>query len=135
MFFSALQKGLGNVMFSTSAGRPRTKARLKPHRPCLEALEDRCLPSSYNVINLGTGTAHDLNNVGQVVGTMGLLNWQTGAIAGPTGMGINDAGQVAGGDALWDPSSGYTHLGYLPGDTSAWANDLNMADQVVGVSE
>src|SRR5205807_8610524 len=119
---------------------PTRHRRRKPARRRLAVLplEDRCLPSGFNVINLGSGTAYDLNNVGQVVGNMGVLNWQTGTTTGPTGMGINDAGQVAGGDYLWTPSSAgwsKTNLGYLPGDTSAGANDLNMAGRVVGVSE
>jgi probable HAF family extracellular repeat protein len=116
--------------------RPARSERSR-HRPQVEPLEDRCVPSSYNVLDLGSGTAYDLNNVGQVVGTMGVLNWQTGTKAGPSGRGINDAGQVAGGSSqayLWDPAAGYTNLGYLPGDTQSQANDLNGAGQVVGLS-
>src|SRR5438105_2164794 len=119
---------------------PTHHRRRKPARRRLAVLplEDRCLPSGFNVINLGGGTAYDLNNVGQVVGNMGVLNWQTGTTSGPTGMGINDAGQVAGGDYLETPSSAgwsNTRLGYLSGDTAAGANDLNMAGQVVAVSQ
>src|SRR5207249_2336521 len=128
MWFATLLPFLGSASRPQRARRGRgqlPRRKPAPRRLTLEPLEDRCL-LSYGVLDLGGGTAYDLNNVGQVVGTMGVLNWQTGTKAGPSGRGINDAGQVAGGDALWDPSSGYTHLGYLPGDTSAWANDLNM---------
>src|SRR5436190_1657390 len=107
------------MWFASRFTSPRNRRR-KPARGrlALLPLEDRCLPSGYNVINLGSGTAYDLNNVGQVVGNMGVLNWQTGQMTGPAGMGINDAGQVAGGDSLSSPNSaGWsgTNLGYLPG--------------------
>jgi uncharacterized membrane protein len=116
----------------------QTTSRTRRTRLTLQRLDDRCLPSGVNVINLGAGSAYDLNNAGQVVGTMGVLNWQTGTTLEISGMGVNDAGQVAGGSTqafVWDPSTGSTYLGHLPGDTTSYANDLNMAGQVVGASE
>src|SRR5207253_3141835 len=115
-----------------SLGRRAVRTRLT-----LKSLEDRSVPS-YTVLDLGAFTGYDLNNVGQVVGNAGVFNLQSGTMTGPPGRGINDAGQLAGGTTgafLYDPSAGFTNLGYLPGDSQSYANDLNMAGQVVGVSD
>src|SRR5262249_1901953 len=59
-----------------------------------------------------------------------------------TGMGINDAGQVAGYTRSYSSaqaflfSKGAMHsLGTLPGDTSSQALALNNSGQVVGISQ
>src|SRR5438128_1820011 len=128
--FTAWQRWLRKCASIPSFENRQKKPRRRSCLPCLEPLEDRCLPSSYATIDLGSGTAYDLNNFGQVVGTMGVLNWQTGTITGPAGSAINDAGHVAGGSSgafLWDPSTGFTNLGYLPGDNQSKGVDLNLA--------
>src|SRR5262245_55477406 len=45
----------------------RGSLRAATHRPNLEGLEDRCVPSAYAVTDLGF-SACDLNKAGQVVG-------------------------------------------------------------------
>ena len=91
-------------------------------RPRLETLEDRCVPTTYAITDLGAHiTPLALNNNGAVVGdmvdssgqsvgflyqdgTLRVLNGRTGNLnfAG----GINDSNQVVGGDSqgpvLWD---------------------------------
>jgi probable HAF family extracellular repeat protein len=100
---------------STSSHRRRTRRRPSSARLCLEALEDRCVPS-FSVIDLGTlggsdSQANDINASGQVVGRSFLANrdghaflWQNGVMTdlGTLGgtfsnaLGINDSGQIVG---------------------------------------
>jgi probable HAF family extracellular repeat protein len=107
---------------STSSHRRPTRRRPSSARLCLEALEDRWVPS-LSVIDLGTlgsnySQANDINTSGQVVGWSLLANgyghaflWQNGIMTdlGTLGgnfsnaLGINDAGQIVGqssGDAF-----------------------------------
>jgi probable HAF family extracellular repeat protein len=93
---------------STSSRRRSTRRRPPAARPCLEAIEDRCLPSTYTLVQIPLGPV-DLNAHGQVVGRIGNGRagiWEDGtltdlgSLAGPSGRssahGINDAGQVVG---------------------------------------
>src|SRR2546423_1079061 len=49
----------------------RRSIRAATHRPNLEVLEDRCVPTVYAVTDLGGGHALDLNEASQVVGYYG----------------------------------------------------------------
>ena len=103
--------------------------------------------------NVGISIARDINSSGQVTGSLqssgsephafrysGGVFTDLGVPFGAKathGMAINDAGQVAGYIVfaaefedthhafLWDPSSGYTDLGVLPGNVNSEANALN----------
>jgi probable HAF family extracellular repeat protein len=93
---------------ATSSRRRLTRRRPSPARLCLEALEDRCVPSAYSIIPLPL-SPQDINAHCQVVGQMSGSSaalWQNGtltslgSLAGPGGWsiayGISDAGQVVG---------------------------------------
>src|SRR5262249_7355676 len=98
--------------------RSGTSIRRTPHQPTpsrlrVEALEDRCVPALYAVTDLGTFSASDLNNAGQVVGQAATTD------------GFNHA-------FLWDNGT-MIDLGTLGGTNSA-ANGINDLGQVVGVA-
>jgi probable HAF family extracellular repeat protein len=122
MWYCAFLKSLqSNLMRSARRGsgpaRPRRAAR-----PRLEALEDRSLPSSYALTDLGTlpgstdSYAIALNDNGQVVGNT--YNRQTG----------KDYHAF-----IWDGSS-MQDLGVLSEGDSSWAYGINNAGVVVGYS-
>jgi probable HAF family extracellular repeat protein len=88
-------------------GDRRAGVRQRPtQKPWLESLEERWL-LSYQITDLGVGGAH----------------------------GINDSGQVVGGEGLWDPTNGWQDLGTLPGYDFSIAYGINNSGQVVGYSE
>ncbi len=119
---------LRNLRSALARGRVERKHRRQrslraaTHRPHLELLEDRCLPSTtYSITDLGTlgdaysaaySEAYDINASGQVVGVAEAASgihaalWQNGVmtdlgtLGGDYGYsearGINDAGQVVG---------------------------------------
>src|SRR6266542_333398 len=93
---------------STSTRRQPIRRRLPASRLCLEALEDRCVPSAYSIVQIPL-SPQDVNAHGQVVGQIPdgpAALWQDGtltnlgSLAGPSGWSmayaINDAGQVVG---------------------------------------
>jgi len=70
-----------------------------------------------------------------------------GQLPSAAAYGINDAGQVVGMSSsgtqmwqrafMWQPSTGLVDLGWLPdqkGKKHSWAQDINNASQVVGIS-
>src|SRR5439155_9483324 len=81
-------------------------------RLTLESLEDRCVPSSYNIADLGTFNPSAINNAGQIAGAANgnAALWQNSTIIdlGTPGQAndLNDTGQVVGkgasGAFLWD---------------------------------
>ncbi len=122
----------------------------------------------YSVTDIGTlsgsrSSANDINDNGQVVGTLSTTTGGVGAflwdstngitILDPNGInssyvygnGINNNGQVVGSyfledgsnsrAFLWDSVNGLQNLGTLPGDSSSTANQINDKGQVVGRSE
>jgi probable HAF family extracellular repeat protein len=95
---------------STSSRRRPIRRSPPASRLCLEALEDRCVPSAYSIVALPL-SPQDVNAHGQVVGQTldgfgPAVLWQDGtltnlgSLAGPGGWSIayaiNDAGQVVG---------------------------------------
>src|SRR5262249_15262551 len=81
---------------ATSSRRRLTRRRPSPARLCLEALEDRCVPSAYSIIPLPL-SPQDVNAHGQIVGQMSGSSaalWQNGtltnlgSLAGPGGWSI-----------------------------------------------
>src|SRR5438105_847117 len=115
--------------------RQRRSPRPATHRPRLEALEDRCVPSTYSVTNLGTlgggyASASAVNASGQVAGLSSLASGDTHAVLWQGGvatdlgtlggtyseaLGINASGQVAG-------------YAYLPGNSAYHAFLLTPVD-------
>jgi probable HAF family extracellular repeat protein len=118
----------------------------------LEALEDRCLPSTYTLTDLGPGIAYGINDAGLVVGgggraftwdsTHGRQDLQTLGVDGlsdafavsPQGLIVGDAPS----DILGHPRHAFlndhgtvTDLGTFGGALSA-AQSVNDAGQVVG---
>ena len=116
--------------------------------------------ATYTITDLGAlgglySNARDINNSGQVVGTVNasgeehafLWDSSTGMIDIGTlggalsyGAGINDSGQVVGSASLasgysraflWDASTGMADLGTLGGSAS-YANGINDSGQAVG---
>src|SRR5262245_18809118 len=141
------------VLSLGSPPRPQRAQHRRPasrRRPGLEPLEDRCVPSSYNVVDLGAFSPSAINNVGQVAGAANgdAAMWQNGTLTdlgtlGGTGSAanaINDAGQVVGSAGTPD---GYYHaalwqngmvlgLGTLSGGLRSRATAINNLGQVVG---
>ena len=129
----------------------------------LEALETRCVLSTYTVTDLGTlggaeSYAFGLNNAGQVVGRAQVANrhlhpfvWDNGVMtdldpdgvpngfADPAAGAINEAGQIVGSAfvpyraALWQDGQ-VIDLGTLGGQHSA-AGSINNASQIAGDSD
>lgn len=96
--------------------RRRRSPRAATHRPQLEALEDRCLLSTYSVLHLaslggGSSYAADINTSGQVAGQATLANGDTHAVLWQAGTAID--------------------LGTLGGSYS-YATGINASGQVVG---
>jgi probable HAF family extracellular repeat protein len=102
----------------------------------LESLEDRCVPSTYNVVDLGAFSPSAINSAGQIAGAANgrATLWQNGALTdlGTAGRAndLNDTGQVVGqsGAFLWDSSSGLRPLNFSA------AYGVNSSSQVVGTS-
>jgi probable HAF family extracellular repeat protein len=93
---------------------------LRNTRLQLETLEDRCVLSSYNIVDLGGFSPSAINIAGQIAGAANgrATLWQNGALTdlGASGQAndVNDSGQVVGqkGAFLWDPSGGLRWLGF-----------------------
>lgn len=109
-------KNILNSLTSMATRRRPTRRRPPTSRLCVEALENRWVPS-YSIIDLGTlggsvSQANDVNAHGQVVGSSDLVAngsrhaflWQNGVMTDLGTLGgrfssafaINDAGQVVG---------------------------------------
>jgi probable HAF family extracellular repeat protein len=139
----------------------RTSWYRRALRLSVEPLDDRRLPSSYTVTELGflgnsglTTQAYDLNEAGQVVGySVTPTNqghaflWEDGQMTDlgtlggrhSTGFAVNEAGRVVG-SAHFSPTQGTSHAflwdgamtDLTPGFPGSVANGINDADQVVG---
>jgi probable HAF family extracellular repeat protein len=115
----------GSVCLVRPVTRPAQQRQINHRRLTVERLEERCILTSYSIIDLGTlgGTlsyAYGINNRGQVVGTSELacnckghpFLWSSGVMhdSDPPGggsseddaYGINNLGQVVG-DAFGHP--------------------------------
>src|SRR5262245_41984621 len=136
------------------------RRRPAPRRgPELEPLEDRCVPSGYNVVDLGSLAPTAINGAAQVVGSVGNTSsqqdfptghavlWQNGTTINLGTLGgsnsaaydLNDAGQVVGTTTstsgayqalLRDASGGMHNLGVAGYATAAYG--INVSGQVVG---
>jgi len=118
-------------------GSRRTPARRRPiHRLCLEALEDRCLLSSYTVTDLGTlggptSYAAGINNAGEVVGNADTRQY---VVSGFTHHEI----EYLDSAFLWKPSvpngtkGSMTDLDSLFIGLAPFAKGINGPGQVVG---
>jgi probable HAF family extracellular repeat protein len=117
----------------------RGSLRAATHRPNLEVLEDRCVPALYAVTDLGTLSASDLNNAGQVVGQAGTTDgfnhaflWDNGTMIdlGTLGgtnsgaYGINDLGQVVGAATL--PAEASLHAFLVTPQGGVWFQDSDL---------
>lgn len=100
--------------------------------------------ADYRYIDLGPGTAYDINNSGQIVGSDGanavVWNGDSKTVLGPgVAYGINNIGQIVGLSGikatLWEGTSSITLLpppgpGYAEGGRVAFA--INDAGKIVG---
>jgi hypothetical protein len=104
--------------------------------------------ADYRYIDLGPGTAYDINNSDQVVGSDGMnavvWNGTNKTVLGPgAAHGINDIGQVVGAASsvpvLWDRGTAITAI-TLPDFENNYgykvtnANDINNAGNIIGSS-
>jgi probable HAF family extracellular repeat protein len=126
------------------APRRRPALRRPCFRPRAEALEDRCLPSSYSITDLGTlggpaSRAAAINSLGEVVGSSDTSNyyWQ---------YNVNDYGKTTKvrvyqtDPFLWKPSAANGTQGSMTdlGNFGGWSNGaggINGLGQVVGASD
>jgi probable HAF family extracellular repeat protein len=105
-----------------------------PHRPNLEVLEDRCVPTQYAATYLELHDATGLNNAGQVVGNAGgrAVLWDNGTAIDLGTLGgsfshaaaINDQGQVVGTAAL--PGDADVHGFLITPQGGAWFRDSDL---------
>jgi probable HAF family extracellular repeat protein len=123
--------------------RPGKRGRLLG----LKLLEDRCVPSAYNVVDLGSFRANAINKAGVLAGTISITDhaalWQNGTIqdlgtlGGATSFAydLNNLGQAVGlaqtssGSSafFWNSTLGMQGLGAV-----GWGYGVNDAGQVVG---
>jgi probable HAF family extracellular repeat protein len=92
--------------------RTSRSGRRKSHRPFVEALEDRCVPS-YSIFDMGNFIPVHVNDSGVVIG-----HTQT-------------SGNMTDHAVLWTSAGGFQDLGTLGGARS-YANGINTAGVVVG---
>lgn len=145
-------KNILNCLTSMATRQRLTRRHSPAARLCVEALENRWVPS-YSIIDLGTlggsvSQANDVNAYGQVVGSSDLVAngirhaflWQNGVMTDLGALGgsysnafaINDAGQVVGESTTSNNVYNYRHAFLItPEDSDSdgtpdrWYRDAN----------
>lgn len=133
------------VMISAVACRDELVQPSQPQRPQFSQVSPRVTITDLGTLGGNFSQPVAINARGQVIGFSttadgdwrGFL-WDTGTMQdlGKVSLvGINDAGQIAGGGGalLWEHGA-WRDLGAPPGCTSSWATAINASGQVIGVA-